>query len=163
MSVRTVAAVALALSLAACAAPTVYGPADGRGRGYAERAIEPGRWRVTFAGNSATPRAEVETAALHRAAEVALANGSGHFRVVRRDVVGDARDGGVGFGLGVFHHPRFDGGLGVGVGVSDAGGATRWEATLEILLVPPPADPADPDVYDARGVLAEVGPTLSRA
>lgn len=56
-----VVALFLALMLAACAKPTPYQPAVDRSGGYGETLIEPGRWRVTFTGNSVTPREEVET------------------------------------------------------------------------------------------------------
>ena len=58
--------VALCLLLAACAAkPTPYQAAQG-GFGYSEQQTEENRYRVSFAGNSATSRQTVEEYLLYR-------------------------------------------------------------------------------------------------
>ena len=64
------------LALAGCAQPAAYAPrGPGQQTGYTDRQLAPNRWRVTFTGNSATPREQVEDDLLLRAAEVTLAAG----------------------------------------------------------------------------------------
>jgi hypothetical protein len=67
--------------LSGCATPTPYQPANG-GLGYADQQLEGNRFRVSFAGNSVTPRDVVQNALLFRAAEVTVASGYDWFRIV---------------------------------------------------------------------------------
>jgi hypothetical protein len=176
------AALLVLLTLAACAAPTPYAPADPGDvddRGYTSAPIAPDRFRVAFSGNSFTPRETVEDYLLFRAAEVALAEDCPFFRVDRRETVaGDRGDvGGEGSG------PRVRPSFGIGI-VGDAGGATvsagkvgfgfgfgvplyRAEpvrrgltAYAEITcLRERPAEPG-PALYDARAVIEAIGPRV---
>ena len=60
--------------LAGCMTPTPYAPrTEGQRTGYTDRALTQTRYRVTFTGNSITPRDTVENYLLLRAAEVTLA------------------------------------------------------------------------------------------
>ena len=78
---------ALGLLLAACAGkPTPYQPAQG-GFGYSEQQTEENRYRVSFAGNSATSRQTVEDYLLYRAAELTVQTGHDWFQVVDRNTV----------------------------------------------------------------------------
>ena len=84
MRLRTIvtlaAPLALAAFLAGCAQPAAYAPrAPGQMTGYTDRELTPNRYRVTFTGNSVTPRQTVEDYLLLRAAEVSLAAGSRYF------------------------------------------------------------------------------------
>lgn len=144
-------AAALALALAACATAvgTAYAPAGKGGYGYADTRIETDRYRITFAGDGATPQNVVEDYALLRAADIALANDYQWFRVVSRDTSRENKGGvGIGAGLG-------GGGSNVGVGVSgDLGtiGAKPFFTTrMEVLFGKGPK-PEGPDYYDARAV-----------
>src|SRR5215468_8007948 len=76
-----VAPLALAAGLvAACMGPTPYQPRlEGQPTGYTDRALTQNRYRVTFTGNSATPRETVESYLLLRAAEVTRAAGYTNF------------------------------------------------------------------------------------
>src|ERR1700709_608451 len=66
--------------LAGCMEPTAYAPrTTGQRTGYTDRALTQNRYRVTFTGNSATPRETVETFLLLRAAEVTRAAGYSSF------------------------------------------------------------------------------------
>ena len=57
----TISAVCLSLLvLAACTTPTPYETVAENDYGYSEQKIEDNRYRVTFAGNSATKRETVE-------------------------------------------------------------------------------------------------------
>lgn len=161
-SLRLGAAALAVLSAASCAEPTPYAPLDG-GRGYAEERLEPGRFRVSFAGNSVTPRDTVERYLLARAAEVTLAEGGAWFRIVSRDVERDVRyivDPGPRFGLGIGSGGRFGYGASFGTVVGD--GSSSYEAVAEILVGEGARPDDDPAVYDARAVLAEIGGRIER-
>ena len=81
-----VVALALTLTLSACMVPAAYAPRQpGQATGYTDRELAPGRYRVTFTGNSATTRDTVENYLLLRAAEVTLAAGGTHFLFDDRD------------------------------------------------------------------------------
>ena len=79
--------VTLGVLLAACAGkPTPYQAAQG-GFGYSEQQIEENRYRVSFAGNSATSRPTIEDYLLYRAAELTVQTGHDWFQVVDRNTV----------------------------------------------------------------------------
>lgn len=84
-TLKLLAALGIALLVFGCSTPTPYGPAE-NGKGYSERQTESDRFRVSFAGNSLTPRETVESYLLYRAAEVTLQSGHNHFRIVAQDL-----------------------------------------------------------------------------
>ena len=86
MTIRISMIAAAALALAACTTATPYGPADGSGRGFTDQRLESDRFRVTFAGNTQTPRDTVENYLLYRAAELTVQNGYDHFVMVEGKV-----------------------------------------------------------------------------
>ena len=58
----------LALGLAGCMTATPYAPRlEGQATGYTDRALAQNRYRITFTGNTATPRETVESYLLLRA------------------------------------------------------------------------------------------------
>src|SRR5437764_369172 len=66
--------------------PTPYAPrSEGQATGYTDLALTQTRYRITFTGNSATPRETVEGYLLLRSAEVARAAGSESFMFDTRD------------------------------------------------------------------------------
>lgn len=152
------------LALAACtAAPTPYQPLDGA-YGYSAQQIEDNRFRVSFSGNTATPRETVENYLLYRAAEVTLETGHDYFTVVSRDI--EAYGGGVasprvGVGVGT---GRTGGDVGLGVGLSTlfggGGGSARYTAYADIMVFEGEKPPDDPRSYDARDVLRRLDPQL---
>src|ERR1700744_4222480 len=76
----------LAVVLAGCAQPAPYAPRlSGQQTGYTDRELTDNRYRVTFTGNSSTPRETVENYLLLRAAEVTLAAAYPHFEFDSRD------------------------------------------------------------------------------
>lgn len=78
--------VVASLALGACSTTTPYQPAvQGGGFGFSEQKIEEGRYRITFRGNSATTREQVENSLLYRAAELTLQNGFDHFVLLEND------------------------------------------------------------------------------
>jgi hypothetical protein len=154
---RLILIAAFALAACATAVGTAYAPADSKGYGYRETKIESDRYRVSFAGDGATPRAVVEDYALLRAAELADANGYDWFRVVGRDL--DVSDrGGVGLGLGVggvSYGSSSAVGVGVGGDVGNVGGRRYFTARLEVLMGKG-AKPEGEDVYDARATIQAI-------
>lgn len=151
--------------LAACATAvgTSYVPADKQGYGYAATRIEGDRFRVSFAGDGATPASVVEDYALLRAAEIAVENGFDWFRVIGRSL--DEREkGGIGIGAGVGGGGR-NVGVGVGGNIGKVGARRFYTATMEVLYgkgAKPEGD-AGGEVYDARSVIETIRGRLSAA
>jgi len=151
------AAAVFALTACATAVGTAYAPADSKGFGYTEQRIEADRYRITFAGDGATPQDVVADYAMLRAAELALANGYDWFRVVGSAM--DAQEkGGVGIGMGVgggSYGRRSGVGVGVGGDLGTVGARQFYTARLEVLMGKG-EKPDSPDVYDARSLSEEV-------
>ncbi|MEM1194451.1 MAG: hypothetical protein AAGH42_13795, partial [Pseudomonadota bacterium] len=147
----------IALGLTACAAsgPLAYGPAEKGRFGYSEVPLETGRYRVSYAGSARMSPDEVEQLALRRAAELTITDGFDWFRVVNRDLNGDERGGvSVGGGVGSGRVGRRSGvGVGVGGNLGTVGAQRYFTVRLEILMGRDAA-PDDPNIYDARDVLA---------
>jgi len=160
--VALLAAGLLVALLGGCStAPTPYQPADG-GFGYSEQQIEANRYRVSFAGNSATPRATVENLLLYRAAELTVQAGHDYFTVVDRDL--EAQGSGVAsprVGVGVGSH---GGNVGLGVGLSTFlgdGRAARYTATADIVVFSGEKPADDPRSYDAHELIRRLGPEVA--
>lgn len=155
---------AAALSLAACAStgPSAYGPAYGSELGYSNTKIQSDRFRVSYTGKSAN---EAKDYALLRAAEITLAEGYTHFKVLRGDMYGNGAGGspisssiGVGIGNGGYRRGNRTN-VGVGLGVGDLGRALKGERvtnSLEILLQN--TGGSGGDVYDAKSVKQSIRP-----
>lgn len=159
---RLVLSALAALSLAACATPTVYQPAmRPQDVGYSEYRIEPGRFRVTFRGGDGASAGYVTDLAIRRAADLAIQEGYDWFRVSDRFV--EARPGtgprfSVGVGGGSSSWGRRSGSsVGVGLGTTFGGGGDMaLTATLEVLMGKGPKPPGV-DVYDAREIQRAAG------
>jgi hypothetical protein len=83
----TLAAVALIGAAAGCATPTPYQPdrpGAAQSGGFSENQIEANRFRVTFSGNSLTSRETVESYLLYRAAELTVNQGYDWFMTADR-------------------------------------------------------------------------------
>jgi hypothetical protein len=150
---RAICRIAIALLpalLAACATATPYQPLRG-GEGYAEQKLESNRYRISFAGNSATPQQQVDDYLLYRAAEVTLAGGYDYFVLTGKSSEGQqGQSGGVSLGFGGFSIGS-GGGVGVGVGTS-TGGGTAYQATAEIVMFKGRKPDDNPRAFDARAV-----------
>jgi hypothetical protein len=155
------------LVLAGCATPAPYAPrGPGQATGYTDRQISDNRWRVTFAGNSVTPRETVENDLLLRAAEVTLATGHSHFLFDTRDTSARTRydaiptgPGGAGFGgYGYWRfHPRWGYGAFGGPDV-DIVSSTKYESYAEIVVLNEDQVAREPRAVDARAVIAHLTP-----
>lgn len=157
------------LALAGCMAPAAYAPRQpGQMTGYTDRQLTPTRYRVTFTGNSVTPREQVEDDLLLRSAEVTLAAGYTHFLFDTRDTRADtrydafsgARPGPYfgGFGYWSFR-PRW--GYDPFGPEVDIMATTRFEAYAEIVLLKDADAAHEPRAVDARAVIAHITPPPS--
>jgi hypothetical protein len=155
--------VAAGLLLAACASPTPYQPADG-GFGYSDQQLESNRYRVTFAGNSVTPRDVVQNYLLYRAAELTVQKGYDHFTVVRQDLERSTAYQGSGFtNAPVFFDGHRASGWGIGTTSYTAYPIDSYAAFADIVVHKGEKPQDDPDAYDARDVLRQLGPTVVHA
>ncbi len=181
-----VIAAASALAMAGCATPTPYQP-DVRGNaqsgGFRDVQIEPGRWRVTFSGNTMTSRQTVESYLLYRAAELTVDRGYDWFATTDRRTDKSTRyevdpfyETGFGqtYGLGWRPYWRYSG-RGYGwrtwdpwmgdpfwadhVAVDEI---TSYEASAEIAMGHGTKPAIDPKAFDARAVLTNLGPGIIR-
>lgn len=148
---RVLLSAAAALLLAACATPTVYGPAASpTASGYSEMRITSDHWRVTFRGGSDASAQHVRDLALLHAADVTLREGYDWFKVTDRFL--DAAGGNgpvIGIGGGTESYGRHSA-VGIGGGISfPVGGGPRIAETLEIVLGKGSLPPGG-DAYDAR-------------
>ncbi len=173
-TLKTVGAAALMSAVvAACATPiTPYQPENKRGEGYAETRLEPGKYRVTFQGNTATDLATVENYILLRAAELTKADGLGHFIILDDDTgaIRSFRSSGTSFGTG-FGNAGFRGGFGAGFG-GGFGTVSTTSTTRErqafvvgaIIQAYPGEKPADnPMAFNADALLENLNPVVARA
>ncbi|MBB4266373.1 CC0125/CC1285 family lipoprotein [Roseospira visakhapatnamensis] len=176
-------ALAVALLVAACAtgpATTPYQAARETGYGYGGQQIGDARFRVTFSGNSRTPRETVESYLLYRAAEVTLQRGYDAFVVVDKDTERFTRTTmtgprvGVGYGRGwgypharyrPYRHPYHYRGSSLGLawhhgayGPTTTKSDHRYTASATIVMRRGRGPWWDPAVHDARSVVRHVGP-----
>lgn len=166
---RLILAAAATIVVVACATAvgTAYAPADSKGYGYAETRIEADRYRITFAGDGATPPGVVEDYALLRAAELAVENGYDWFRVVGRSM-DEAEKGGVGLGAGFgtgSYGRRSSVGVGVGGDLGTVGAKKFYTAKLEAQFGKgeKPSGEAGSEIYDARSVIETVRARMASA
>ncbi len=155
----------LAASLiAGCTQPTPYAPAVD-GKGYKEQQLETDRYRVSFTGNSATPRETVENYLLYRAAEVTLQSGHDHFRVVTQEIESEtvyrttlSGINSFGFSRFRYHYQPFFADLATG----SSRPITSYEALANIIVIAGEPNQDDDQTYDARDVVEKLGPTIVR-
>ena len=170
-------AMTAALALSACATATPYGPAgQGSRYGYSDMRVDQNRFRVSFAGNSVTSREQVEMALLLRAAEVTLESGHDWFATVNRATDRDVR---YSASPDPFYASRYSPFWGPSWRYYRRGFWSPWydpfgpdldvreidrfEATAEIVMGRGPKPAGDPNAFDAREVIDNLGPRLPRA
>src|SRR5215469_9021047 len=150
--------------LAGCATPAPYAPrGPGQATGYTDRQLSDNRWRVTFTGNSVTPRETVENDLLLRAAEVTLAAGGTHFVFDSRDTRANTRydaiptGPGYGYGYGFWRfHPRW--GYDPFGPPVDIVSTTKYESYAEIVVLNDAQAAREPKSVDAKAVIAHLRP-----
>ncbi len=158
-----------AFVLASCAGSTPYTQAqNGGGYGFSEQKIEEGRYRITFRGNSMTPRETVENYLLYRAAELTLAKGYKYFVVVADDTEktttyrssGSAYYGYYGHGR-PFPYYGHGWGWGSSLGGPSISSSSRYSAIAYIKMYDG-EKPNLPAAYDAGQVLDNLRPLIQR-
>ena len=150
---------AAALVLAGCETATPYHPSTEPGAaGYSDEQLTANRYRVTFTGNSATPRETVEDYLLLRSAEVTLKAGYHYFLFDTRDTKTKTT-----------YHSDFAGWPGwpgrgwywhswaFGPDEMDARPVTRYEAYAEIVLMTDDQAKSEARAVDAQQVLDHIG------
>lgn len=178
------AALLATTALGACATATPYQP-NVRGQavsgGFSETRLETDRFQVTFAGNSLTKRETVERYLLYRAAELTVSQGADWFSLVERQTDRKTRTyvepdpfgrlGTYGYWRPAWRYygPRWgwrawDPWYGDPFWAERVEMRTieRFEASAEILLGRGPKPAGDPRAFDARDVMANLGPTIVR-
>jgi hypothetical protein len=170
-TLRPATALAALLALASCAYPTPYIPATTPGgEGYYETQIEANRFRVSFKGNTVTPRETVENFLLYRAAELTLKTGNDHFVIADAQTDRDVSyrwDEPAYYGNFGWWGPRWRRGfIGAGGGYGGYGYSrpiNEYSAQADI-LVNKGGKPANAtNAYDAREVLNRLGPYVQAA
>jgi len=187
---RTLLILAAAVSLGAlagCETATPYQPvAAGNAQwgGFTDSQIEAGRWRVTFQGNVMTDRATVENYLLYRAAELTVQQGFDWFETADRatdthtSTFVEPDPFGYGYGWRpywrVYRHGYWAGGP-YGAPWGDPfwgpyGGpfgpevdtTERFEASAEIIMHHGPKPAGKRGAFDAKDVMANLGPKIVR-
>ena len=164
---RIAAVLLLGAALSACMGPAPYAPrVQGEATGYTDHQLASNRYRVTFTGNSATPRETVENYLLLRAAEVTQAAGYASFMFDSRDTMAQTRynavpePGPYGWGWAGPGYWRFRphwGYAGFGPDV-DIITTTRYEAFAEIVLLTPEQASHEARALNAREIIGHLGP-----
>lgn len=178
--------VAAATALSACTTMTPYQearPGQQVAGGYSEVARGEGRYQVSFSGNSLTARDRVEGYLLFRAAELTIRDGYDWFLIIDRFTEHDTETyvrpdpfyrpyygGAYGFwrphwrysqrGRWGLWHPE-SGGPFLG-GAPELQTIERFEAHAEIVLRRGPIPAGEERAFDARRVIADLGPTIER-
>lgn len=175
-----IGALAFVASLGACTTtPTPYQryraeSAGGIHGGYSDQRLAPNRFLVRFHGNELTSRERVENYLLYRAAEITIANGHNWFAVADRHTEHDVQTYVRRAPLGAYWQPNwryYRSGYGwdawyPGYGAPfwadtiDVTTVEAFEVEAEILLEKDAPPAAGPKAFDARQVLAEIGPTI---
>ena len=161
---RLVAALSLAALAASCAPnPTPFVPAvANRGYGYADQQVEQNRYRVTFSGNSDTPRTVVDNYLLYRSAQITKASGYDYFIIAAQETEPETRyrstyDDFGGFGHNPWGH--YWGG-GFGMTTSDTYPITRYQAYADIVMMKGKKPENEFRAFSADEVLSRLGPTV---
>ena len=173
------------LGTAACETVTPYQPVGthrGASGGYSEAVLGDGRYRVTFTGNSLTSRDRVEGYLLYRAAEITLRDGYDWFLIIDRMTERDTQTyvrpdpfyrpyygSGYGFwrphwyywrdGRGGLWHPEWGRPF---LDDFDTQTIERFEAHAEIVMRRGAIPSGEERAFDARRVIADLGPTIER-
>src|SRR3954469_19516746 len=150
----------LAGVLMGCMQPTPYQPRlEGQATGYTDRALTHNRYRVTFTGNTVTPRETVESYLLLRAAEVTRAAGYTNFMFDTRNTRANTSLQTVPYGpppdpfWGGFGRRGYWGGWGFAYDpMVDVVVRTNYEAYAEIVLLTPEQAAKEPRSLNANEV-----------
>lgn len=159
----------LSVALAGCAMGPEFHPLKG-GVGYSDAQLQDDRFSVSFAGDSSTPRDRVEQFLLYRAAQLTVANGYDYFLVMDRatDRSTEYRTYGFGrrwVGPGWYGPGWRSSWWGVDPVLDDTTTASsnRFNATATITMKKGPVPAGKAQAYDARQLVARLGPEIGVA
>jgi len=147
------------LSLAGCQTGPAYAPQTSpNSSGYADKQLATNRYRVSFHGNSATSREQVEDYLMRRAAEVTLQAGYPWFVFDQRDTKTKTRyytdfTGWPGWGGYGWYWHSWDFGM-----PSESYPITNFTAYAEIVLLKDDQAAKEPRALKAQDVLDHLGP-----
>ena len=163
---RFVLAFVLVLALGACAQPTPYQPARD-GYGFSEQRIEDNRYRIVFTGNSLTPLQVVDDYMLYRAAEITLQAGYDYFVVADKHTDKSTRylatfsDPGYPYYGPYYRGRRFPPyWYAPPVETGSYRPIESFSTSANIVLHRGKKPPDQAEAYDARDVIARLGPTI---
>jgi hypothetical protein len=168
MNFNRIAMVSAFLALTACTSPTPYVAASpDHPQGYSDQRLADNRIRVSFRGNAATLREQVEDYLLLRAAEATHEAGYAWFAFDTRDTEAKTTYytdfvGWPGWHrrFGWYHHSWAFDPLGR---VETTIPTTRYEAYAEIILLTPQQAKGDSHALRADDVIARLGPLAARS
>lgn len=149
MRILIMAAAAALATACATQTPIYQAREDGGRYGYAELQLEPNRVRVSYNGDTLTPRETVETYLLYRAAETTLHRGFDYFIVTAHDVDAETR-----YQSTAGARPLLTG--------ATFREVSRHSATADIIMFEGARPPAIPNAYDARAVQQSLTPHIER-
>lgn len=182
-SAAIAAVLVLAAGLSACATATPYQPnvpGAAVSGGYSDYRLDSNKFRVTFAGNTLTSRDTVERYLLFRAAELTVAQGHDWFVLAARDTDKSSR---------TYVEPTFSPGWRYGywrpswsyygprygwrtwdpywgdpfwADRVDVRTVEKYAATADVVMGRGPKPANDPSAFDAREVMANLGPSITR-
>jgi hypothetical protein len=162
---RTALALFVVLALGACAQPTPYQAARD-GYGFTQQRIEDNRYRIVFTGNSLTPRPVVEDYMLYRAAEITLQSGYDYFVVADKQTDKSTRYFGTYTDTGFpYYGPSFSRKFpppwyGPTFGTASYQPVESFSTSANVVLYRGKKPGDKPEAYDARDVIARLGPTI---
>lgn len=154
----------LALSLSACATgPSAYGPSNsGSSLGFKNTQIEQDRFRISYTGRSSE---EAQDYALLRAAQIALAEGYSHFKIINGHMSDNGPTSPISTSIGIGSRNGWYGrnstGVNVGIGIYDVARALQGNKitnVIEVRLLR--SGGADKSVYNAQNVAESIRPTV---
>ncbi len=165
-SLKLLAGAAVLAVLAGCAEePPYFGPlGPDHSTGYTDQQIDQNRFRVTYTGNSVTPRETVENFLLLRAAQVTQKAGYPYFVFDTRDTKTktsyySAFTGWPGWGgYGGYRHSWA---YGPYEEEGESRPITRYEAYAEIILLNDAQAKTEPRALNAQSVIEHLGPTAA--
>lgn len=179
--ILSIATLAIATMMGGCATPTPYQPyraesAGGVHGGYSEQRLGEDRFRVMFHGNELTSRERVETYLLYRAAELTVTSGNDWFEVRNRNTEHDVEThtqhhawGSYPYWQPQWQYYRRGYGWEIwrpGYGEPfwadhvDVTTVESFEVAAEIQVAKGAAPAGNVQAFDARKILAQLGPTI---
>ena len=169
--VQVLVLVAVLVGLSGCATATHY-QASHKGNGYSDEQLESNRYRVTFSGNSFTPRETVENYLLYRAAEITLDNDYDYFVIADRDTESKTTyystfDDFGGFSrfhsfhrFGFFNRKAFGFNRFGGFGTSQIRSSVRYSTFADIVLFEGSKPNDDPNAYAAKDIQEKLADSI---